>query len=259
MKKTLLATNDGDLLEKLIVKYGKVVTASQIHDVARDNWSYQQTKNRIQKLVRNGWLIRIKRGLYAVSDFSNLGFLSLSPYVVANLLVEESYVSFEAALAYHGMFDQFTDQFLSVSLKQYKTTKLSSIQYRYIKTQEIMYSGWEKVEIENMTAQIASAQKALVDMIHFRNSSYMVDLVIEKLINYEVDLINEQLIEYAMLASQKTLKIFGLIFDLLGTDSTRLYRLVEDKKSTHRITPDDKTFNAKWRLYYDNHFEKYRK
>ena len=110
-----------------------------------------------------------------------------------------------------------------------------------------------------MTAQIASAQKALVDMVHFRNSNYMADLVVEKLINFQEDLINKQLLEYIMLASQKTIKIFGLLLDLLGSDSSRLHSRVENKKSTHWITPDDKNFNAKWRLYFDDNFEKYRR
>ena len=87
MKKTTLATKDGDLLEILIAKYGKVVTASQIEAEAKHTWDYQQTHNRIQQLVKNGWLIRIKRGLYVISELSSRGFLSLSPFVIANLLL----------------------------------------------------------------------------------------------------------------------------------------------------------------------------
>lgn len=258
MKKTALATKDGDLLEKLIAKYGKVVTASQIEAEAKHTWDYQQTHNRIQQLVKNGWLIRIKRGLYVISELSSRGFLSLSPFVIANLLLEESYVSFEAALAYRGMFDQFTDQFTSVSLKQYKATDLDSIRYRFIKTQQKMYAGWESVEIENMSAKIAFAEKALVDMIHFRNGKYTVDLVIEKLQTYEEDLDIARLFDFARLASLKTIKTFGLVFDLLGLNSDKLYQSFEVSRSTHRMSPDDKIFNAKWRLYYDEYFEKYR-
>ena len=75
----------------------------------------QQAKKLITKLVGNGWLIRIKRGLYAISDFNNRGFLSLSPYIVANLLVKDSYVSFESALSYYGMFDQWTNTVISIA------------------------------------------------------------------------------------------------------------------------------------------------
>ena len=55
-----------------------------------------------------------------------------------------------------------------------------------------------------------------------------------------------------------TIKIFGLVFDLLGLNSDKLYQSFEVSRSTHRMSPDDKIFNAKWRLYYDEYFEKYR-
>ena len=257
MIKTLLSTKDGDLLEQLIVKYGKVVTTSQITAEAKHTWDYQQTHNRIQQLVKNGWLIRIKRGLYVISELSNRGFLSISPYVIANLLVKDSYVSFEAALAYRGIFDQFSNQFTSVSLKQYKKVDLDSIRYRFIKTQQKMYCGWESVEIENMLAKVAYTEKALVDMIHFRKGKYAVDLVIEKLQNYEKSLDIARLVHFARLASLKTIKTFGFMFDLLGLNSDRLYQSLGGSRSTHHISADDKTFNAKWRIYYDDYFEKY--
>ena len=257
MKHTVLAVNDGELLERLITKYGKVATAQQIEAEANSIWTYQQTHNRIQQLVKNGWLIRIKRGLYALNDLSSRDSLTLSPYVIAGLLVEQSYVSFEAALNYRGMFDQFVQRFTSVSLKQYKETTLKSIRYRFIKTKEPFFIGWEQVEIENMPAKIATAEKALVDLIHFRSGKYMVDLLIEELQSYENELNIENLLQYIGCASQKTVKIFGFVFDLLGWDSGKLFQLIPDTRSTYRINAGDKLFNSKWRLYYDSYFTKY--
>ena len=257
MKKTTLAAKDGELLEKLIAQYGKVVTANQIEEAASSTWDYQQTHNRVQKLVKNGWLIRIKRGLYVISDLSSRGFLSVSPYAIANLLVEDSFVSFEAALAYRGMFDQYVSQFTSLSLKQYQLTDLDAIQYRFIKAQEKMFIGWELVTIENLTAKVAFAEKALVDMIYFRKGKYVVDLVIEKLLNYSDELDKQRIIHYSGLASQKTIKVFGLIFDFMGWESGQLTESLSKTKSTHFMSSGDKQFNAKWRLYYDEHFDKY--
>jgi len=257
MKNTNLTVKDVELLEILIAKYGKVATTKQIESEAKDTWDYQQMHNRIQQLVKNGWLVRIKRGLYGISDLSGRGFLSISPYVVAGLLVEDSYVSFEAALNYRGMFDQFVQLYSSVSLKQYKMTELEPIHYQFIKSQEKFYAGWEKVEIENMSAKIASAEKALIDLIHFRTSKYVIDLVLEKLQDHKEDLRIEKLIHYASLASQKTVKVFGLVFDLLGWDSRELFQLLTNTRSTHWVDVDDKAFNAKWRIYYDEYLDRY--
>ena len=92
------------------------------------------------------------------------------------------------------------------------------------KAQEKLFIGWESVEIESMPTKIAFSEKALVDMIHFRKGKYAVDLVIEKILNYSDELEKEKIIQYASFASQKTVKIFGLVFDLLGLDSDQLYQ-----------------------------------
>ena len=181
MKQTILSTQQSTLLEDLIVKYGQIVTSEQIYAQGKDVWDKKVAKNVVTKLARNGWLIRVKRGLYAISDLSNRGFLSLSPSVVANLLVKDSYVSFESALAYHGMFDQLTNKTISIAQVQYKAVQLQSVEYSFVKVLDKWFFGWKEVSIDNKTVRMATAEKALIDMIQFHKSKYTVDLVVEKL------------------------------------------------------------------------------
>jgi len=261
MNYTVLSTKQSELLERLIVKYGQIVTSQDILSQAKENWDYQQTKNLITKLVKNGWLVRVKNGLYAISDLSNRGFLSLSFYTVAGLLVKESYVSFESALQYHGMFDQLSGKTISVSLKKFKTVLLNNTEYSFIKTKEKLFFGWQEATIDNRTVHIATAEKALIDIINFRKNKYAIDLVIEKLIEHKHNLDLALLADYLKEFSEATVKTFGFLFDLLKIDSADIYRLAENsikiKHSTHRMLAGDKKFNAKWRLYYDEYFDKY--
>ena len=111
--------------------------------------------------------------------------------------------------------------------------------------------------IENLSAKVAYAEKALVDLIHFRKGSYVVDLVIEKLLHFSDELEKEKIVLYAGLASQKTIKIFGLLFDFLGWESDQLSLTLTNHRSTHQVSAGNNQFNAKWRLYYDVHFDKY--
>ena len=256
MKQTILNTNQSTLLENLIVKHGQIVTSEQIYSQAEDLWDQQRTKKVIAKLVHNGWLIRVKRGLYAISDLSNRGFLSLSPYAVAHLLVKDSYVSFESALAYHGMFDQLTNKTISISQVQYKSVQLQSVEYSFVKVLDKWFFGWQDVSIDSKTVRMATAEKALVDMIQFHKSKYTVDLVVEKLSLYKDSLNLKKMIEYLSKMSLTTIKIFGFLFDLLRIDSGNLYSQVR-LKGTHWMLSGDAKFNAKWRLYYDEYFDKY--
>ncbi|MBU1200274.1 type IV toxin-antitoxin system AbiEi family antitoxin domain-containing protein [Patescibacteria group bacterium] len=258
MKQTILTVKQSKLLEDLIVKHGQIVTSEQIYIEAKGSWDQQQAKKIITKLVSNGWLIRIKRGLYAISNFSNRGFLSLSPYTVANLLVKDSYVSFETALAYHGMFDQLIDKVISISQVRYKTVKLNTTEYGFINTKDKFFFGWQEVKIDNRTARVATMEKALIDTVHFHKSKYSIDLVIEKMSKYQTSLNIARLSKYVSKMSSTTIKIFGYIFDLLNIDSSSLHELVKTNKGTHWMLVGDKKFNAKWRMYYDEYFDKYR-
>ena len=256
MKQTILSTQQSALLEDLIVKYGQIVTSEQIYAQAKDVWGQPVAKNVVTRLTRNGWLIRVKRGLYAISDLSNRGFLSLSPYVVAHLLVRDSYVSFESALAYHGMFDQLTNKTISISQVQYKTVQLQSVEYSFVKVLDKWFLGWQNVSIDNTTVRMATAEKALIDMVQFHKSKYTVDLVVEKLAQYKSSLDMQKMTAYLRKMSLTTIKTFGFLFDLLEIDSGNLYNQVK-LKGTHVMLSHDAKFNAKWRLYYDEYFDKY--
>lgn len=256
MKQTILSTQQSALLEDLIVKYGQIVTSEQIYAQGKGVWDQQVAKNVVTRLTRDGWLIRVKRGLYAISDLSNRGFLSLSPSVVANLLVGDSYVSFESALVYHGMFDQLTNKTISISQAQYKTVQLQSVEYSFVKVMDKWFFGWQDVSIDNKTVRMATAEKALIDMIQFHKSKYTVDVVVEKLSLYKSSLDKQKMTEYLEKMSLTTIKTFGFLFDLLGIDSGDLYNQVK-LKGTHLMLTGDAKFNAKWRLYYDEYFDKY--
>ena len=257
MKNTMISLKNSELLENLIIKYGQIVTAQQIFSEACAFLNHKQTQYLITTLTKQGWLVRIKKGLYAISDLSTRGFLSLSSYAVANLLVKDSYVSFESALHHHGMFDQLVSKMISVSLKAYKTVQLQSVEYSFVKTKSDYYFGWQAVSIDNKTVQIATAEKALIDMVNFHKSVYTIDLVIEKLREHKNDLDFARLNEYIGKMSMTTIKIFGFLFDLLKIDSSKLLKVAKQTKGAHRMIVSAKTFNAKWRLYYDVYFDKY--
>ena len=257
MKQTSLSAKQSDLLENLIVKYGQIVTSSQIYEEAASTWDYEQTKNMVTKLVKSGWLVRIKRGLYAISDLSTKGFLTISPLVVASLLLPESYVSFESALSYHGMFDQLSNQTTSVSLKSYKSVDLSGVSYSFVKTKQELFFGWQDVLVGSHGANIAYPEKALIDIVNFRRSQYTIDLVIEKLREHRSDLDLNRLNDYVSKFSITTIKIFGMLFDFLDIDSEKLHQIINLRKGTSWMLTGDSKFNAKWRLYYNDYFDRY--
>ena len=106
-KNTILSQKDLDLLESIVLHYGKIVSFEQIHKGMGESASIGAVRKHVAQMSKAGWLIRLKRGLYlVVTDISTLGFADVSDLVIAQTLNDESYISFESALQYHGMFDQ---------------------------------------------------------------------------------------------------------------------------------------------------------
>lgn len=250
MKRTVLNQAQLAVLEQLIAQMGQVVTFSQIVPFLPVAQPAQQRRF-VHQLVQAGWLVRIKKGLYQVADLSSLGTLTLSPYTVAQLLAPESYVSFELALQYHGLFDQLLNGTLSVSLKQYQTVELQGFAYQYVKTTPKYFYGWQEHALDGRLVKIAAPEKALLDMIQYHRTEYTADVVLEKLQEHQGTLDLAVLQSYLLSANLTTQRIFGFFLDTLQLDSTPLWRSARQSPAVSKLTPDSPAYNAKWRLYYE--------
>ena len=219
----------------------------------------QYTRVRVNKLVKQGWLTRVKKGVYVISDLSTRGSLAISHKAVVNLLVQEAYISFETALQHYGLYDQLLNNITAVSIKQFKTTKIERISFKFIKTQLRYFYGWETQEIDGQTVKIAHPEKALIDLLQFHRSRYSTDLVLEKLRNFQADISHARLVAHALKSNVATRRILGFLMDCAAMNTEQLLDSVRNSTSVSSISKaEGQIYNHKWRLYYDRHFEQYR-
>jgi len=256
MKRISLTTNESEILESALIKYGNVVTFDQLSNFFDEDRRY--TRIRINKLVNQGWLNRVKKGVFVISDFSSRGSLSISHKAIVNLLVQEAYISFETALQHHGLYDQLLASINSVSLKQYKTTTIDKTIFNFIKTQQRYFYGWEIEDIDGQSVKIAHIEKALIDLLQFHRSRYSTDLVLEKLSEFKSDISHRRLTEYALKANLTSRRILGFLMDYVEMDNKEILTSVNNRSSVAFISnTEDSKYNHKWRLYYDRYFERY--
>lgn len=256
MKRIGLNENELEILETALISHGVIVTFEQLSSLFDEDREY--TRKRVHRLEKQGWLKRIKKGIFALSDLSSRGSLSISHLAIVNILVHDAYISFEAALQHRGYFDQLLAQITSISLKQYKATTIDRISYKFIKTQQRYFYGWDTYDIDGQSVKIASAEKALVDLIQFHRSLYSTDLVLEKLRDYQHDIDMQRLVEYALKANLTTRRIVGFLMDCVGIDSSKLLASVAGKQSVSSISESEENiYNHKWKLYYDQRFERW--
>jgi predicted transcriptional regulator of viral defense system len=254
IKNTILSQKDLDLLESIVLRYGKVVSFEQIHKGMGENATVGAVRKHVAQMSKAGWLIRLKRGLYlVVTDISTLGIVDVSDLVISQTLNDESYISFESALQYHGMFDQLLKRIDAVTTRTTKSYKVQQTTYTFAKIKEALYFGFTNETINNQKVNIAEQEKALLDILYFRSTDYAVSLVLEKLRNYEEEIDFAKLKTYSTKFSLGIVRKVGYLLDLVGVDTADLLTDEVKKNSYNKLTQNADQFNAKWRLYYDSH------
>lgn len=253
-KNTILSEKESFLLENLIAKYGLFVNFDQIYAELKQDHTRQKIKKMVIKLTKNGWLVRIKKGVYYVTNLESRGFAGASILVIAQAVLDESYVSFEAALQHHGMFDQHIRTVTSVCLKKRADKTIQGITYRFIKASRRDFYGWEEAQIEGRMVRVATSEKAILDMIRSQRSIHSLDLVLEKLREYKGDYNLEKLNKLAEGQSITVQRILGFLLDKAGRDSSSMHELLNSKDGASFMTKDSDVFSGRWNLYYHNHF-----
>lgn len=252
MANTILNDTQRLFLEDILTEFGSVVSYEQIAKYIpfQDDVSKRRF---VSQLSRAGWLVRIKKGRYQVAaDIGSLGTLTISRYAIAQHLLPDSYVSFEAALQFHGLHDQLLQTTTSVGLQQRATVTLEGFIYRFVKTTEQYFFGYEEHRFDDQSARIATVEKALIDMVQFHRSTYSADRVLEILSESRDDVDQKRLTAYLLKSNLTTQRMFGLLFDHLNLSyDKRLEESAKSSQAASRSEPHGQEYNAKWRLYYD--------
>lgn len=253
MKSTILSEKDAKLIEKAILQYGRILNIRDLMDIFQKEYSKASAHNRINLLSRAGWFRRLKQGLYLIIDsLTARSQVDVSLLSVANALVKDSYVSLSHALNYYQLFDQYSATVISVSTKENKKYLCDGYTFRYSRVKQDLYFGFTEKMITGKKVRLAEAEKALIDYLYLDKSFGSASLVFEKLRDHHQELDLEKLQKYASRCGLVIARKIGFMLDRLKLDSALLHQVVQKNRGTSRFTADSRSFNAKWRLYYDD-------
>jgi predicted transcriptional regulator of viral defense system len=253
MKNTILSKKDDFMIEEAIARHGRIVSFDQLYAILKPDHSLAAAQNRVSRLSKLGWLMRIKKGLYVVvSDIGSRNIEDVSLHSVAQALNKNSYISFENALRFHGMFDQMLSTLGAVTFDRARCYKIKDAEVRFFKIKKLLYFGFSQERSDVGLVNMAHKEKALLDILYFRSNAYYAGLVWEKLNEYKSALDLSLLKEYALRFNFDVIRQIGFFLDRLGVGTDELWRRVHGKTSYGRMTHDAKEFNAKWRLYFEH-------
>ena len=128
---------------------------------------YPELKSPDKKVVwleKNGYIIRLKRGLYVVNP-EHSG-KTLSSELIANHLYAPSYISMSTALRYYGLIPEavYVHQSMTVKHSRSFQTLIGSYDYKYI-SREAFPIGVRSIHKGDYAFLMASPEKALCDLI----------------------------------------------------------------------------------------------
>jgi hypothetical protein len=131
--------------------------------------SYQRPRDWIQRMVKNGELIRLRNGFYLIAEKIQHGSEQIIPYEqVANLLYGPSYVSLEWALSFYGMIPERTYTVTSMTLGRMKEYQTPVGDFTYYPLRSSSYSiGVDQKQSASSIGGflMASREKALADFV----------------------------------------------------------------------------------------------
>jgi predicted transcriptional regulator of viral defense system len=127
---------------------------------------YEHPRDKITALLRQGIIIRVKKGIYVFGEKYSRG--PFSREALANMIYGPSYVSLDYALHYYGLIPERVEAVTSVTCGRGRrfSTPVGLFIYRMIHLRAYQV-GIDQVEIEgDRPFLIATPEKALADKIH---------------------------------------------------------------------------------------------
>ncbi len=127
---------------------------------------YSQPRDKITKLIREGVIIRVKKGLYVFGrDFARGPY---SPEILANLVYGPSYLSLDYALSYYGMIPERVESFTSVTSGKNRAFETPVGRFTYQSVALAYYRvGIDAIEAgDGRSFLMATREKALADKVY---------------------------------------------------------------------------------------------
>lgn len=216
-------------------------------------------------LRRNGWIVSLRRGLYALSS-PVPGVTPAHEFEIAMALVEPAAISHWSALHHHGLTEQaprkvFVLTTTEVSVPRMRGAKakqsgqgfpVGDTTYQFVRVRPERFFGTDKVWIGEARVTITDPERTLLDGLAM--PQYCGDFA-EVLHAFDVrgaDLDLQRIIEYALKLDAATAKRLGWVLEHRGIDLSKLERLaalqIKGYRKLDPTGPRKGPTNARWMI-----------
>ena len=152
-------------------------------------------RRQLSRWTEAGRLYQLRRGLYTLAPpFQKV---KPHPFVLANRLVPNSYVSCQSALAHYGLIPEYVPVTTSVTAARpaHWDTPLGNFEFRHVKVE--LLCGYRMTDLgRNQQAFVATPEKGLLDLIYLQPGSdspnYLREMRLQNLDRLDMDELQRQ-------------------------------------------------------------------
>lgn len=136
-------------------------------DIIRLLASEQTGRKVIRNLIRKGWLTRLKGGRYMMLPPERGADVigENNPLAVAAAVVEDSYIGWWSAAAYHGFTTQKPATVFVAVTRQTRPRTVEGTEIRFVTVPARKFFGWQSYNVYGRSTRISGPEKTLVDCI----------------------------------------------------------------------------------------------
>lgn len=189
-------------------------------------------------LRRNGWIVSLRRGLYALSS-TVPGVTPAHEFEIAMALVDPAAISHWSALHHHGLTEQaprkvfvLTTTDASVPRARGARTRRAGdgfaaggTTYQFVQVKPERYFGMEKVWVGEARVTITDPERTLLDGLTMPQYCGDFAEVLHAFAVRGADLNLPRTIDYSLKLDAATAKRLGWVLEHLGVDPSKLERL----------------------------------
>ena len=214
-------------------------------------------------LRQNGWIVSLRRGLYALSA-TIPGIAPVHEFEIATALVNPAAVSHWSALHYHGLTEQAPRKIFVLTTTETSVPRMRRVgckhsgggysvgdtMYRFIQVRPERFFGSEKVWIGEARVAITDLERTLLDGLSM--PQYCGDFA-EVLHAFEIGIAQmdiERITEYALRLDAATAKRLGWVLESKGVDASEVACLTALATKGYRkldsAGPKKGRYNRRW-------------
>jgi predicted transcriptional regulator of viral defense system len=228
-----------ELVRRLAAEGDRVFSTRRARELAPGvGLSEGYFRQALHHLTRSGWLIRLRKGLYAISS-SVPGVAPAHEFEIAMALVDPAAISHWSALHHHGLTEQAPRTVFVLTTTAASVPRMRGVRakqardgypvgdttYRFVQVKPERYFGVERVWVGEARVTVTDPERTLLDALAM--PQYCGDFA-EVLHAFEargaaLDL--DRIIRYALKLGAVTAKRLGWVLEHQGVDPSLLERL----------------------------------